>query len=139
MYYGFDFVPPRQLGRLNANRMVQELIIDNLGICRFHRGWAEEMAPEIVEHIWGSSAQFLDVVKATAGRINSRNVAVFWESERDIDFVFSAMKRRRDVDGDKAPELDKWIKAFEADKNAAALDYWFEIRKGIAETLNTLA
>ncbi len=139
MYYGFDFVPPRQLGRLNANRMVQELIIDDLGICRFHRGWAEEMAPEIVEHIWGNSAQFLDVVKATAGRINSRNVAVFWESERDIDFVFSAMKRRRDVDGDKAPELDKWIKAFEADKNAAALDYWFEIRKGIAETLNTLA
>ena len=43
------------------------------------------------------------------------------------------------VDGDKNPELDKWIKAFEADKNAAALDYWFEIRKGISETLTTLA
>ena len=53
--------------------------------------------------------------------------------------VFSALKRRRDVDGDKAPELERWLKAFEADKAAAALDYWFEIRKGISETLTSLA
>jgi glyceraldehyde-3-phosphate dehydrogenase (ferredoxin) len=139
MYYGFDFMPPRELGRLNAGRMVQELIIDNLGICRFHRGWAEEMAPGIVEHIWGDSGKFLEVVKATAGRINSRNVAVFWESERSMDFVFSALKRRRDVDGDKSAELERWIRAFEADKRAAALDYWFEIRKGVSETLTSLA
>lgn len=139
MYYGFDFVPPRELGRLNANRMIQEILIDDLGFCRFHRGWAEEMAPEIVERVWGNSARFLEVVKATAGRINSRNVAVFWESERDIDYVLGFMKRKRDVEGDKNPELDKWIKAFEADKRGAALDFWFEIRKGISETLTTLA
>ena len=139
MYYGFDFVPPRELGRLNANRMIQEIMIDDLGFCRFHRGWAEEMAPEIVERVWGDSARFLEVVKATAGRINSRNVAVFWESERDMDYVLGFMKRKRDAEGDKNPELDKWIKAFEADKRGAALDFWFEIRKGISETLTTLA
>ncbi|HCC48010.1 MAG TPA: aldehyde ferredoxin oxidoreductase [Elusimicrobia bacterium] len=139
MYYGFDFVPPRELGRLNANRMIQEILIDDLGFCRFHRGWAEEMAPEIVERVWGNSARFLEVVKATAGRINSRNVAVFWESERDIDYVLGFLKRKRDVEGDKNPELDKWIKAFEADARGAALDFWFEIRKGISETLTTLA
>lgn len=139
MYYGFDFVPPRELGRLNANRMIQEIMTDDLGFCRFHRGWAEEMAPEIVERVWGNSARFLDVVKATAGRINSRNVAVFWESERDLDYVLGFMKRKRDTEGDKNPELDKWIKAFEADKRSAALDFWFEIRKGVAETLTALA
>ncbi len=138
MYYGFDFVAPRELGRLNANRLIQELVIDDLGICRFHRGWAEEMAPEIVEHLWGDSAHFLEVIKATAGRINSRNVAVFWESERNIDYVLSFLKRKRDTEGDKNPELDKWIKAFEADKRGAAIDFWFEIRKGISETLTTL-
>ncbi|MBI4351002.1 MAG: aldehyde ferredoxin oxidoreductase [Elusimicrobia bacterium] len=138
MYYGFDFVPPRQLGRLSAGRMVQELMLDDLGFCRFHRGWAEEMAPEIVEHIWGNSEQFLEVLKATAGRINSRNAAIFWESERDMDFVYTALKRRREVDGDRSPELGQWIGAFETDRKAAALDYWFEIRKGISETLTTL-
>jgi glyceraldehyde-3-phosphate dehydrogenase (ferredoxin) len=139
MYYGNDFMPPRELGRLNGNRMIQEFMIDNLGICRFHRGWAEEMAPEIVEHVWGDSARFLEVVKATAGRVNSRNVAVFWESERNIDYVLGFLKRKRDVDGEKNPELEKWLKAFEADRRGAALDFWFEIRKGISETLTTLA
>ena len=139
MYYGFDFVPPRELGRLNANRMIQELVIDDLGICRFHRGWAEEMAPEIVERVWGNSARFLEVIKATAGRINSRNVAVFWESERNIDYLVGFLKRKRDTEGDKNPELEKWLKAFEADRHGAALDFWFEVRKGISETLTTLA
>jgi glyceraldehyde-3-phosphate dehydrogenase (ferredoxin) len=139
MYYGFDFVPPRELGRLNANRMIQEILLDDLGFCRFHRGWAEEMAPEIVERLWGDSPRFLEVVKATAGRINSRNVAVFWESERDLDCVLGFLKRKRDVEGDKNPELDKWLKAFETDKRAAALDFWFEVRKGISETLTFLA
>ncbi|MDD2804599.1 MAG: aldehyde ferredoxin oxidoreductase N-terminal domain-containing protein [Elusimicrobiales bacterium] len=139
MYYGFDFVEPRELGRLNANRMIQELVIDDLGICRFHRGWAEEMAPEIIEKLWGDSARFLDVIKATAGRINSRNVAVFWESERNMDYLLGFLKRKRDTEGDKNPALDKWIKAFDADKRGAALDFWFEIRKGISETLTILA
>jgi len=139
MYYGFDFVEPRELGRLNANRMIQELVIDDLGICRFHRGWAEEMAPEIIEKVWGDSARFLDVIKATAGRINSRNVAVFWESERNIDYLLGFLKRKRDTEGDKNPALEKWIQAFDADKRGAALDFWFEIRKGISETLTTLA
>lgn len=139
MYYGFDFVPPRELGRLCANRMVQELVIDDLGICRFHRGWAEEMAPEIVQKLWGDSAKFLEVVKATAGRICSRNVTVFWESERNIDYLVGALKRKRDIDGEKSPELAKWLAAFDADRRGAALDYWFEVRKGIAETLTFLA
>ena len=33
------------------------------------------------------------------------------------------------------PELDKWIEAFEKDKHEAALSYWYEIHKGIQETL----
>ena len=39
-YYGDDFVPPRELGRMNAARMTAELLLDNLGFCRFHREWA---------------------------------------------------------------------------------------------------
>ena len=49
------------------------------------------------------------------------------------------LKRKRDTEGDKNPELEKWLKAFEADRHGAALDFWFEVRKGISETLTTLA
>jgi hypothetical protein len=39
------------------------------------------------------------------------------------------------MEGEKDPGLLKWIGRFEADRNKAALDGWFEMRKGIDESL----
>jgi glyceraldehyde-3-phosphate dehydrogenase (ferredoxin) len=135
MYYGPDFLAPRQLGRLNADRMVQELLLDNLGICRFHRGWAEEMGSEIVQALYGLGHEFVVKVKMTAGRINSRNSSVFWEAGRNADLVYEFLKRRRDVGQVHRPELDAWIARFEADRREAALDFWYEMHKGTHESL----
>lgn len=135
MFYGPEFFPPRTLGRISAERMVTELVIDNLGVCRFHRGWAEEMLPDIVGSVYGLKDEYLKAIAVTASRINSRNASVFWESERDVDFVASYLKRRRDVEGDKDPELARWVDAFERDRHEAALEWWYEMRKGIDESL----
>jgi len=135
MYYGPDFLEPRQLGRLNADRMVQELLLDNLGICRFHRGWAEDMGAEIVQAIYGLGREFVEKVTMTAGRINSRNSSVFWEAGRNADLVYEFLKRHRDVAGTTRPGLDVWIAKFEADRREAALDFWYEMHKGIQESL----
>ena len=135
MYYGNDFVPPRTLGRMCAERLKQELVLDNSGICRFHRAWAEEMLPEIIESIYGMKEKFMTAISYTASRINSRNSSVFFESERDIDFIHTFLKRKRDVDGESREELRYWIEQFDNDKHEAALNFWFEIRKGIDETL----
>jgi glyceraldehyde-3-phosphate dehydrogenase (ferredoxin) len=93
MYYGNEFFPPRELGRLDADRFQKELILDNLGICRFHRGWAEEMVPEFVGSLFGKKKEFLESVSMTASRINSRNASVFWEPERNLDYVQSFLER----------------------------------------------
>jgi glyceraldehyde-3-phosphate dehydrogenase (ferredoxin) len=135
MYYGPDFLPPRQLGRLNAERLVQELVMDNLGICRFHRGWAEEMGPEIVEAIYGKGKAFVEKAKMTASRINSRNASVFWEAGRNADFVRTFLERRREVGGVNRAELDQWIARFKGDAREAALDFWYELHKGAHESL----
>jgi glyceraldehyde-3-phosphate dehydrogenase (ferredoxin) len=135
MYYGPDFLPPRQLGRLNADRMVQELLLDNLGICRFHRGWAEEMGEEIVESLYGKGKAFVEKVTMTASRINSRNSSVFWEAGRNADFVYAFLTRRREVGHVQRPELDDWIARFEKDRREAALDFWYEMHKGAHESL----
>jgi len=113
MYYGEDFLPPRELGRRNAERFKKELILDNMGICRFHRNWAEEMVPEIIDSLYGLKKEFLQNNSMTASRINSRNASVFWESERNFDFIYTFMKRRQVVEGDTNPELLKWIEYFE--------------------------
>ena len=135
MYYGKEFLPPRDLGRKNADRFKKELILDNSGMCRFHRGWAEEMIPEIMDSLYGLKKTFLKTIAETASRINGRNSSVFWESDRNIDLIYMFLKRKQTVEGNNDAELVKWIGRFEADKNEAALNFWYEIHKGIHESL----
>lgn len=135
MYYRSDFVPPRLLGRKNAERFQAELILDNLGICRFHRGWAEDMVSEIIESLCGMKEQFLSNIAMTASRINSRNASVFWESERCFDYVYTFLKRKQTVENDTGAELAQWVTKLENNKLEAALDFWYEIHKGIHESL----
>jgi glyceraldehyde-3-phosphate dehydrogenase (ferredoxin) len=135
MYYGNDFVPPRTLGRMNAERFRCELIMDNLGMCRFHRQWAEEMLPEIFGSLYGQKDKYLERLAVTASRINSRNASVFWESERNADYVHTFLQRQRDVEGTARPELLEWLDRFAKDKREAAYSYWYEVHKGIHESL----
>ncbi len=135
MYYGNDFFPPRELGRRNAKRMTAELLLDTLGTCRFHRAWAEEMLPEVVDSLWSLKDALLRTMEITASHINSRNASVFWESKRNTDFVKTFLLRKRDVDGDHSTALENWINRFQADPREAGLDFWFEMQKGIHESL----
>jgi glyceraldehyde-3-phosphate dehydrogenase (ferredoxin) len=109
--------------------------MDNLGICRFHRLWAEEMMPEIMGSLFGMREQYLDGIAVTASRINSRNSSIFWESERSADIVHSYLRRKKEVEGDNRPELAEWLNKFEKDKQEAAIEFWYEMHKGIDESL----
>lgn len=135
MHYGNNFLPPRELGRTGAQRLKKELIMDNLGMCRFHRLWAEEMLPEIMGSLYGLKNEYLENLAITASRINARNSSVFWESERALDFVASFLKRKHLVEGSTDPELLVWIDRFNGDKHEAGLAFWYEIHKGIQESL----
>ena len=135
MHYGSDFLPPRELGRACAERLRKELAMDDAGLCRFHRAWGERMMPEAIGLVYGKKEGYLEAISVAASRINSRNAAVFWESEADIELVRSFLVRRRDVEKDTNPELARWIAAFEADPKEASIDFWFEMRKGIDESL----
>ncbi|WP_458701308.1 aldehyde ferredoxin oxidoreductase C-terminal domain-containing protein [Sulfurospirillum sp. 1307] len=135
MYYGQDFYPPRSLGRIGAERLKGELIMDNLAICRFHRNWAEEMVPEIMGSLYGLKDEFLYNNKMTASQINTKNASIFWESQRDIDIIYHFLKRKLEVFKVDDPELKKWVELFEKDKKEAALSFWYDMHKGIQEFL----
>lgn len=137
MYYGNDFLSPRELGRVNADRLVKELTIDNLGVCRFHRGWAEEMLPEIIGALYGTSmqAKLGEQARITASRINSRNASVFWEPGRNTDYLRTFLTRKRDIEGVRDDALDSWIERFSREPGEAALAWWYECHKGTHESL----
>ncbi len=134
-HYGKEFIPPRELGRINARRMMAELTLDNLGVCRFHRSWAEEIMPDIIDKLFGLRNEYLQSVKLIASRIHSRNASVFWESRRNIDFVYYYLKKLRNEDGVNHPELIEWLARFEENCTQAAFDFWYEIHKGAHELL----
>jgi len=135
MIYSHDFIPPRTLGRMCATRLKQELILDNLGICRFHRGWAEELLPEVMGTLYGAKESFLRAIEVLASRLHSNNSPIFWESARDIDYLHSFLKRKKEVDGEEHPELASWLERFEQDRMEAARDFWYDTLKGIDESL----
>ena len=60
---------------------------------------------------------------------------MFWESDRNVDFVHTFLKRKREVDGDNRPELLAWLGKFQRDKSEAALEFWYDIHRGIHESL----
>ncbi|MFO7999103.1 MAG: aldehyde ferredoxin oxidoreductase N-terminal domain-containing protein [Bacteroidales bacterium] len=134
MNYGKDFLEPRELGRENARRMLKELMIDNLGICRFHRAWAEDLMPDIVGKLFGNKAKFLKAISMTASRIHSRNASIFWESERNMDMVHTFLIKKSDENPDDRV-LASWVERFGNDKKEAALAFWYEMHKGAQEIL----
>ncbi len=134
MNYGKDFFEPQKLGVENASRMIKEIMLDNLGICRFHRQWAEEMIPEIMGKLYGKKYEFQDVAKTTSQWINSRNSSQFWESERNFDLIKTFIDKKV-LEGDTSPELLKWSAKFAENKRLAAYDFWYDIHKGVHETL----
>ncbi len=134
MNYGKDFIEPRELGRENARRMVKEPMIDNLGICRFHRAWAEDLMPDIMDKLFGDKEGFLKSIALTASRIHSRNASIFWESERNADFIQTFIEKKI-REGDKSKALVDWQKKFNENKQEAALEFWYEIHKGAHEVL----
>jgi glyceraldehyde-3-phosphate dehydrogenase (ferredoxin) len=135
MYYGNDFLPPRSLGRVDAERFRLELVLDDLGMCRFHRQWAEDMLPEVVGTLFGKKDEFLRAIALTASRVNSRNASMYWESERNEEFVATFLRRHREVEGTSRPELEEWLQRFAQDPREAAFGYWYEVHKGIHEAL----
>ncbi len=133
VYYGQDFIPPYELGAQNAERFRKELILDNIGMCRFHRAWAEEMIPELVGHVYGMQEAYVEQVGKLAAQINAHNTTSPWEGERVLDFVSEFLERKREVDGDTRPELLDWIEAFRTDKQAAGKRFWEELRAGMED------
>lgn len=135
-YYGIDFVPPRVLGRKSAQRMTAELMLQNSGVCRLHRGWAESLLSELVGRPAGGGADWAAHHRQLARQIFRGRRARFWETARVVDIIATFL---RDYQFDAAPdaELDRWVRRFREDRASAARAYWSEINAGLEEVLGS--
>lgn len=137
-YYENKYLPPHALGRKNVERFVYELYSENSGSCRFHRKWVEDIIDEIIlTHFelpevdyWGDNFRL-----AKAMHDHQSAASVPWESERVVDII-QGFHEKWAREGLKAPELLEWVARFQADKWAAARDYWQALYAGMAEAFD---
>jgi hypothetical protein len=59
-----------------------------------------------------------------------------WESERVVDII-QGFHEKWVREGLKEPELLEWVARFQADKWAAARDYWQALYAGMAEAFES--
>ncbi len=136
VYYGVEYLPPRELGRRCVHRMVYEFFSENSGVCRFHRKWVEAIIDEIITAHYDLSIDYTAHQFQVVRDIYDHDGAsvVYWESERLIDMVWRFLEdwqARGLVDDD----LNAWLERFRADKVKAARAFWDEIRAGIQEAV----
>jgi glyceraldehyde-3-phosphate dehydrogenase (ferredoxin) len=139
VYYGVDYLPPRELGRRCVERMVYELFSENTGVCRFHRKWVEAIVDEIIAAHYRFTVDYkthqFEMVKHIYELESSpERGPIFWHSERTIDIIWQFLEKWL-ADGLTDPNLLEWVERFRADKWNAAQAFWDEISAGIAEAI----
>lgn len=133
-FYGSDVLEPKELGKKNCERMIKEFYSDNMGMCRFHRGWAEKLLQKLVKELHGIDVDFFEHHKKLAIEINKNNLSAFWESFRVIDIIEKYIERMHEHNPDNEI-LKKWVDRFNKDKLEAARHYWGQILVGVNEVL----
>jgi len=124
------FLPPRELGRSCAERMIAEVTLDNAGMCRFHRGWGEKLWPTIVCGHHKVEIDYPDHHARVAKQIHAQGKPVFWESDRLVEIIHGYLRQALGDDPNNRV-LMEWLDRFDDDPRGAARAYWDELRAGI--------
>ncbi|MEJ5313976.1 aldehyde ferredoxin oxidoreductase N-terminal domain-containing protein [Anaerolinea thermophila] len=134
VYYGVEYLPPRELGKKCVHRMVYEFFSENSGVCRFHRKWVEAIVDEIITAHYDLDIDYTKHQFNLCKDIHDHESpsVVFWESERNIDLIWKFLEDWK-LRGLNDPSLEDWINRFRNDKYRAAREFWEEIREGIEE------
>jgi len=135
-YFGGDHVAVKQLGRLCAERAVQEIALDNLGLCRFQQEWAEDQLSELLRRAGGGKLDVVAHHRETARRLFERSRPRRWETARTREVVAGHLRACREA-GVRDSALDGWIAAFDDDAVTAADRYWEALLEGFREGLRT--
>lgn len=134
VYYGVEYLPPRELGRKCVHRMVYEFFSENSGVCRFHRKWVEAIVDEIITAHYDLGIDYTKHQFNLCKDIHDHESpsVVFWESERNIDLIWKFLEDWK-LRGLNDASLEDWLNRFQQDKYRAARQFWDEIREGIEE------
>ena len=98
----FRLARDMRISRRDADEFIRRYFQRYAGVDRFIKQTISRAEQQgYVETIMGR--------RRPVSRINSRNASVYWESGRNVDLIHTFLKRRHDVEGDRDPELMRWL------------------------------
>jgi len=125
--YHAPFTEPEEFAEACLDRLVKEMMLsEDMGICRFHRGWAEKLANILLNEAYNVKVDLIDHGKRTLVKVieydaKAGAIPVFWESEKVVDIFWTFVREEANAGNEKAKE---WINKFGDDKYGAAKEYW---------------
>ncbi|MDN5358645.1 MAG: hypothetical protein PWP76_488 [Candidatus Diapherotrites archaeon] len=129
-YYGSDWLEPYELGKKSWERFHAELMIENAGFCRFHRGWVEKVLPEVYKRFYNIGID-IEIERLATKIIQYQRAAnaeaQIPESQRSRDLI-AAFARLHDQ--------GEWAEKLQTEDGLQA--YFLEVRRGISNAKSTI-
>ncbi|NJE26536.1 glyceraldehyde-3-phosphate:ferredoxin oxidoreductase [Thermococcus sp. MV5] len=119
-FYQFGvFLEPEELANKIVASALYEYWYDNIGWCRFHRGWAKSVLKALFMEAYGKNVEMEEHAKKMIRKlINFAKKAgyepVFWDSMRVIDLI---------AKGAEEFGNERWAERFKKEKVATAKEY----------------
>ncbi len=131
-FYRFGvFLEPEELARKIVESALWEFWYDNVGWCRFHRGWMKPVLKALFMDAYGINIEMEEHAKKQIKRLieyakKAGYTPVFWDSMRVIDLVAA---------GSEEFGNEKWAKKFRVDKVGTAKEYLSRVLDAYSEIL----
>ncbi|MCD6559347.1 MAG: glyceraldehyde-3-phosphate:ferredoxin oxidoreductase [Palaeococcus sp.] len=119
-FYQFGvFLEPEELAQKSLASAIWEFWYDNIGWCRFHRGWMKPILKALFMEAYGENVDMEEHSKKQLRKlVNYAKKAgyepVFWDSMRVIDLI---------ARGSEEFGNEKWAERFKVDKVGTAKEY----------------
>lgn len=117
--YRLTFTEPEEFVKLVYERAIKELAVSNAGLCRFHRGWAENLLDKLYESFGiNDLEERLKEIYKSIGTYNIKTGAIPrpLEGEKAIDIFYTLAEELN---------VQRWTIKFSKNKRRAYQE-WFE-------------
>jgi glyceraldehyde-3-phosphate dehydrogenase (ferredoxin) len=121
------FLEPEEYATKSYERALMELMIDDSGVCRFHRGWAEKLLPSIYEDFYGLKdvMAFYKKVYRDLAEYQSRGAEpTLWESRKVFDFMAKAASEYANK---------TWSERVSADEFNSIAEWWARFKSRLSQ------
>ncbi|UXD21601.1 aldehyde:ferredoxin oxidoreductase [Ignicoccus pacificus DSM 13166] len=124
--YTPTFADPKSFAESSFRRAIKELLIDNSGICRFHRRWAEKLLPKMYEEVYESPVdeEYARSIYKEIAIYNKKAGAepVPWETKKTYDLVATMAENMG----------SEWAEKF---RRGEGIAWWKEFKQRVDELI----